>query len=486
MRVVRNLLVGLALRIRVAVQPKKAVAEDAARSSTRRHSKPAPLPALPTRAVLLDVEAEVYREVLPDCLERLRARVVAIVQQAEASTPVRCPKCGRAMESLGKPRGRTLRTGCGELSFERRVFRCRKCRHQRCPGDEALGLPPHERWSPWAAVRLTALAAVLPFAQAARMAAFLFGIAVSNMGLWQLAGRVGQRRHEFAEATDAACADPARCPDVEAVVGEKIVQVGMDGAMIMMRAGEGGTPRHEGEDPLEEEGARCTGREVKTAVIYRPEDRFCKNRRRGLSQRRIVSVLGTADQLIARIWSTLVLGGLMGAQTTVAVIGDGAEWIWERAKMFVRRIEILDYWHAAEHAWKCARAVWGEKSAQTRQWAHRIARSIRAGKVRQVIHELDALLAKLRRAVDREAVQALHDYYEQHADRMNYPRYRRLGLSIGSGATESAHKQVNHVRMRQAGMRWSERGARRMIALRTSYLHGDFAELESLVSRAAA
>lgn len=486
MRMVRNLLAGLARRIRVVVEPKEGVAEDAASSSKRGPSKPVPVPALPTRAVLLDVEAEVYREVLPECLERLRARVVAIVQQAEASTPVRCPKCGRAMESLGKPRRRTLRTGCGELSFERRVFRCRTCRHQRCPGDEALGLPPHERWSPWVAVRLVALAAVLPFAQAARMATFLLGIAVSNMGLWQLAGRVGQRRHEFAEATDAACADPARCPDVEAVAGEKIVQVGMDGAMIRMRAGEGGTPRHEGEDPLEEEGARCTGREVKTAVIYRPEDRFRKGRRRGLSQRRIVSVLGTADQLIARVWSTLVLGGWMGAQTTVAVIGDGAEWIWERAQMFVRRIEILDYWHAVEHAWKCARTLWGEKSAQTRRWAYRIARSIRAGKVRQVIHELDALLAKLRRAVDRQAVQALHDDYEQHADRMDYPRYRRLGLSIGSGATESAHKQVNHVRMRQAGMRWSERGARRMIALRTSYLLGDFAELESLVSRAAA
>lgn len=486
MRVVGNVLAGLGARIRVAIGPTKRPAGDPMSATGRAGPRAEPLPALPSRSTLLDVEAEVYREVLPDCLDRLRSRVVAIVQQAEASPPVRCPECKKAMESLGKPRGRTLRTGCGELHFERRVFRCRPCRRQRCPGDEALGLPPHERWSPWAAVRLTALVAVLPFAQAVRMAAFLLDIAVSNMGLWQLAGRVGQRRHEFAQATDVACADPERSPDVEAEAGEKIVQVGMDGAMIMMRAGEGGTPRNEGEDPLEGEGARCTGREVKTAVIYRPEDRFCKNHRRGLIQRRIVSVLGTADQLIARVWSALVLGGLMGAQTTVAVIGDGAEWIWERAKIFVRRIEILDYWHAAEHAWKCARALWGEKTAQTRQWAHRIARAIRAGKVRQVIHELDALLAKLRRAADREAVQALRDYYEQHAGRMNYPRYRRLGLSIGSGATESAHKQVNHVRMRQAGMRWSERGAQRMIALRTSYLHGDFAELESLVSRAAA
>jgi len=27
-------------------------------------------------------------------------------------------------------------------------------------------------------------------------------------------------------------------------------------------------------------------------------------------------------------------------------VGDGAEWIWNRASMFVRRCEILDFWHA--------------------------------------------------------------------------------------------------------------------------------------------
>jgi hypothetical protein len=42
----------------------------------------------------------------------------------------------------------------------------------------------------------------------------------------------------------------------------------------------------------------------------------------------------------------------------------------------------------------------------------------------------------------------------------------RLGYGIGSGAVESAHKQVVHARFRQAGMRWSEAGARRLLALR--------------------
>jgi hypothetical protein len=36
---------------------------------------------------------------------------------------------------------------------------------------------------------------------------------------------------------------------------------------------------------------------------------------------------------------------------------------------------------------------------------------------------------------------------------MRYDEYLRLGYGIGSGAVESAHKQVVHARFRQAGMR---------------------------------
>ena len=49
---------------------------------------------------------------------------------------------------------------------------------------------------------------------------------------------------------------------------------------------------------------------------------------------------------------------------------------------------------------------------------------------------------------------------------MRYDEYLRLGYGIGSGAVESAHKQIIHARFRQAGMRWSEAGARRLLALR--------------------
>jgi hypothetical protein len=55
-----------------------------------------------------------------------------------------------------------------------------------------------------------------------------------------------------------------------------------------------------------------------------------------------------------------------------------------------------------------------------------------------------------------------------------------LGYGIGSGAVESAHKQVVHARMRQAGIRWSEAGARRLLALRLLLLNERWEMLDQL------
>jgi hypothetical protein len=56
----------------------------------------------------------------------------------------------------------------------------------------------------------------------------------------------------------------------------------------------------------------------------------------------------------------------------------------------------------------------------------------------------------------------------------------QLGYGIGSGAVESAHKQVIHARLRQAGMHWSEAGARRLLALRLLLLNHNWALLDRM------
>ena len=146
--------------------------------------------------------------------------------------------------------------------------------------------------------------------------------------------------------------------------------------------------------------------------------------------------------------------------------------------MFVNRCEILDFWHALEYAWDFARMRYGEGSKQADRWVRQIGEDLRAGKVLEVIARLERLHPPTPQA--QESLQALIGYYRKHATRMRYDEYQRLGYGIGSGAVESAHKQVIHARLRQAGMRWSEAGARRLLALRLLLLNNDWTTLDRL------
>ena len=67
---------------------------------------------------------------------------------------------------------------------------------------------------------------------------------------------------------------------------------------------------------------------------------------RSVVRRFLVTCLGDADAIFAGLYAHLRELGWVGAHTVVVVVGDGAEWIWNRATMFVRRCEILDFWHA--------------------------------------------------------------------------------------------------------------------------------------------
>ena len=56
-------------------------------------------------------------------------------------------------------------------------------------------------------------------------------------------------------------------------------------------------------------------------------------------------------------------------------------------------------------------------------------------------------------------------YFQTNAARMDYPRFRALGLPIGSGAVESLAKHLVQRRMKRAGMRWAEPGGEALLAL---------------------
>jgi hypothetical protein len=323
------------------------------------------------------------------------------------------------------------------------------------------------------------LAVVAPYELAARLAHWLLGVTISSMGVWRVAQRLGQAAAGYSEALSQYHAD-SRSEGASVEKAPPVVVLGVDGCTLGMQI-RTHRRRRVGTEPLPPLPAIEQGhfREVKTGVLLLPSERVeTSPGRRSVVRRFLVTCLGEADEIFRRLYAQLRELGWVAPHTVVVIVGDGAEWIWNRATMFVHRCEILDFWHALEHAWTFARLRYGEGSAQADHWVHQIAEDLRAGRVQDVIAALKRLRPKSEQL--RESLQSLISYYSENAGRMRYNEYLRLGYGIGSGAVESAHKQVVHARLRQAGMRWSEAGARRLLALRLLLLNGEWALLDRL------
>ena len=428
----------------------------------------------PSRFVLLEREVEL--EYRPQMLAALQRKVNTVAEEVRAKAP-ECPQCGLAM-SYHDARPVTWLAHWGRLHASLARYRCSRCNQEQRPLLELLGVEPG-RICGSLARRLGLLAVVAPYELAARLAHLLLGVTISAMGVWRVAQRLGQAVADYSEALSQYHADSrSEGPSVEKAPPAVVLAV--DGCALGMQI-RTHRRRRIGTEPLPPLAVIEQGhfREVKTGVLLLPSERVeTSPGRRSVVRRFLVTCLGEADEIFRRLYAQLRELGWVAPHTVVVIVGDGAEWIWNRATMFVHRCEILDFWHALEHAWTFARLRYGEGSAQADRWVHQIAEDLRAGKVQDVIAALKRLRPKTEEL--RENLQSLISYYSENAGRMRYDEYLRLGYGIGSGAVESAHKQVVHARLRQAGMRWSEAGARRILALRLLLLNGDWALLDRL------
>jgi hypothetical protein len=428
----------------------------------------------PSQFLLL--ERAVEDDFRPRMLQELQRRVDDVAENTRAASPV-CGRCGRSMVCHDvRPVSWWARFGRLQVGVPR--YRCPACGCESRPLLDLLGVEPG-RISGSLARLLAVLAAVAPYPLAARLAWLLLGVTISPMGVWRVTQRLGQAAASYSEAISRYHTD-SRSEGAPTHEAPDTVLLSVDGCTLGMQV-HARRRRRTGADPLPplppvEEGHF---REVKTGVLLLPEERVeTSPGRHSVVRRFLVSCLGDADAIFHRLYGQLRELGWLGANTTVVIVGDGAEWIWTRAKWFIRRCEILDFWHVMEHAWEFARLRFGEGSLQADQWVHQIGLDLKAGKVEQVIARLKRLRPKSPQL--RESLDSLIRYYSENVTRMRYDEYLRLGYGIGSGAVESAHKQVVHARLRQAGMRWSEAGARRLLALRLLLLNDNWALLDRL------
>ncbi len=157
-------------------------------------------------------------------------------------------------------------------------------------------------------------------------------------------------------------------------------------------------------------------------------------------------------------------------------VSDGSASIEKMQRTcFSDYISVLDILHALSYSLAAARAVSSDEDATQRTY-DRWAAKIWEGRVEDVIDELTAYGSKLGPPPPdasgddpSEILRTSCVYYENHADRMDYPSYRRLGFPLTSSLMESTVKQVSR-RVKGTEKYWSSQGGEIMLRLRGEYL----------------
>jgi hypothetical protein len=126
-------------------------------------------------------------------------------------------------------------------------------------------------------------------------------------------------------------------------------------------------------------------------------------------------------------------------------------------------LQIVDFYHAMEHAGQVLEALIGKTHPDYKKRLHRWAKRLLKDKVQNLIEQARQECAG--QPQETAVVEAL-GYFVHNASRMQYGTFRAAGCFIGSGVVEAGCKTVIGGRCKQSGMFWSEAGAENILALR--------------------
>ena len=268
-------------------------------------------------------------------------------------------------------------------------------------------------------------------------------------------------------------ADPAPTAGAGSLRGHRVV-IAVDGGRMRLR-----TPRRRGRRRKDtgHRGFSAPWREPKVLTIYFIDDK-------GRKQRKTLSLydatLGDADALFALVVGYLRLLGAHEAAQLV-LLGDGARWIWDRVDELLqavgiapeRFVAIVDYYHAVEHLRHVTELLSGWSATQRRRFVKHYKRVLRRGEVEEVI----AAIHELCQGRHAKALATERDYFARNAERMRYRHLAQAGLPIGSGAVESAVRQVVNQRVKSNGMFWLQAHAEHILHLRAFLRAGRWEQL---------
>ena len=251
-------------------------------------------------------------------------------------------------------------------------------------------------------------------------------------------------------------------------VSGKTVVVGIDGGRLRTRRKKRGSRR----SGLKRSGFSTPWREPKLFTIYVLDEQ-------GRVEKSFTPVhdatLGDADEVFSLLATYLRTLKIQEA-ARVIVVGDGAEWIWNRVPWLIAElglasvevVEVVDYFHAASHLWQLVelRRDLSPKARKRiyKQWK----RLLWEGDIERLHQEV---VGGTRGKVRKKLLEGL-EYFQTHTSRMQYAQFKAKGVPQGSGCVESAIRRVINLRLKAPGTFWTPSMAEYFLFLRSCLICG--------------
>ncbi len=344
----------------------------------------------------------------------------------------------------------------GPVKLERAYYRCAGCQCGLFPFDARLQLNQHQQ-SP-AVQELTALAGVqCDFQSGARLLEKMSGVQLSESTTQRLTEDAGARLKELQEQqVKLGTPEPWQWqPDRE---GKACGYISIDAT---------GVPQ---------QGAKAEKHEARMANVARlftaklPEKEGQQQEPPRVERSWFFAGHCSLDELRQNIQQAAGQVGAENAERWIC-LSDGGSGLERCLSLCFPFTEvILDYWHAREYLVDLAKVLRPSDEAERKAWVDKMSHRLKHQGGNAVLAELEALNNGEQRTGVQEELGKVIRYYRNQQHRMKYPEYRAKGWQIGSGAVESACKQVVKARLAGSGMRWRETGSDATCRLRALWL----------------
>jgi hypothetical protein len=209
-------------------------------------------------------------------------------------------------------------------------------------------------------------------------------------------------------------------------------------------------------------------KEVKLGIVFTDKNLKLKGNggKHTIKNKDYAVSTGDVEEFSHYIYECAVRNGYYKYKNVV-IVSDGATWIRNMCNdIFPEAVQILDFYHLAEHVYDAGKELFGDDSLKYTPWAENIISLLRESETTQVFE----ILSKDR--ASHGCIEKLCTYLDNNREKIDYAAYKKAGFYIGSGPIESANKTIVQERLKQSGMRWKLSNAQLMLSVKAKVRSG--------------